>query len=79
MGAGIEVMRGFLEISEELLSRLRFSGASLCFFNFLSRCLEGEVESIVGGGWEVWLWGEYLFFFFFPLPPTLRFCRVEAG
>lgn len=49
VGAGTDVMRGFLEISEELLRRLRFSGASLCLFNFLLRCLEGGVESIVGG------------------------------
>lgn len=47
---GIDVMRGFLEISGELLRRLRFSGACLCFFVFLSRCLGGGVESIVGFG-----------------------------
>lgn len=64
VGAGTDVMRGFLEISEELLRRLRFSGASLCLFNFLLRCLEGGVESIVGG-W-VWLWGECEVFFFLP-------------
>lgn len=70
VGAGIGAMRGFLEILDELLRRLRFKGASLCFFNFLSRCLEGEVESIVGwGGGGVWLWGEYLFFFFSPSLP----------
>lgn len=65
MGAAIGVMRGFLEISGELLRRLRFRGASLCFFDFLSRCLEGGVESIVGldcgGG------GVRGFFFFFSL------------
>lgn len=50
VGAAIAVVRGFLEILGELLRRLRFKGASLCFFDFLSRCLEGDVESIVGFG-----------------------------
>lgn len=62
--AAIDVMRGFLEIFEELLRRLRFSGASLCFFDFLSRCLEGEVESIVRG---FGCGASARFFFFLPL------------
>lgn len=66
--AAIDVMRGFLEISEELLRRLRFSGASLCFFNFLSRCLEDGVESIVVG---LAVGASARFFFSFFLPSFL--------
>lgn len=73
--AAIDVMRGFLEISEELLRRLRFSGASLCFFNFLSRCLEDGVESIVVG---LAVGASARFFFF--LSPFLPFSpRAEVS
>lgn len=74
VGAAIAVRRGFLEILGELLGRLRFRGASLCFFDFLSRCLGGEVESIArfscGGEFDG---GFFLFLPRSPLPD------VEAG
>lgn len=62
VGAAIAVVRGFLEILGELLRRLRFKGASLCFFDFLSRCLGGDVESIV----RFSCGGESEAFFLFP-------------
>lgn len=51
VGGGGLVIRGFLETSGEFERRLRFR-SDLCFFDFLSRCLWGGVESIVfaGGG-----------------------------
>lgn len=51
------VIRGFLEISGESERRFRFKGASLRFLDFLSRCLWGGVESIVG--FRRWIWGGF--------------------
>lgn len=70
VGAAIAVRRGFLEILGELLGCLRFRGASLCFFDFLSRCLGGEVESIVRFGCG----GEFDGVFFSFSPVTTAGC-----